>query len=47
MLLPAITLDMIPTLAETPAAFGAICAPLQFSGSSVFDIIVAAIVISG
>ncbi len=46
MILPAIAIDALPALAAMPAAHGAILAPAQVSGTTIFDIVVAVIVIS-
>jgi hypothetical protein len=43
MNLETLPIDMLPQLDSVPAAFGALEAPMQISGGTVFDIIVAAI----
>jgi hypothetical protein len=41
-----LTLSMIPSLAEVPAACGAMVPMLQLGGRTVFDFVVAVVVIS-
>lgn len=43
MSLETLPIDMVPQLDVVPAAYGALEAPMQISGGTVFDIIVAAI----
>ena len=43
--LPAVTLDLIPSLANIPAACGAILPAFQVGGHTIFDVIVAVIVV--
>ena len=47
MTLPEISLASIPHLDLIPAAHGALLSPVQISGTSVFDIVIAVIIISG
>jgi hypothetical protein len=44
MNLESLSIDMLPQLDMMPAAYGAINAPLQISGGTVFDIVIAVIV---
>lgn len=44
MSIDALAIDWVPQLEGVPAAYGAITAPMQISGGSVFDIVVAIIV---
>lgn len=44
--LPTISITLIPDLDMVPAAYGAISSPLQISGGTVFDIVIAAILIA-
>ena len=38
-----LSMAMIPDIDVVPAAYGALCSPLQISGGTVFDIVIAAI----
>lgn len=46
MLTPIIALDSLPLLSQMPAAHGALLSPVQLSGQTIFDVVVAIIVIS-
>lgn len=46
MMIPSIALDALPVLAQMPAAHGALLSPVQLSGQTIFDVVVAVIVIS-
>lgn len=46
MPLPTLALDALPTLASMPAAHGALLSPVQLSGQTIFDIVIAVIIIS-
>lgn len=39
----SIPLSEIPSLAQTPAAFGALASDIQLSGSSLFEIVIATV----
>ncbi|QJQ33380.1 hypothetical protein GV829_13815 [Sphingomonas lacunae] len=42
--LVSLSIELVPQLDVVPAAYGAINAPLQISGGTVFDIVIAVIV---
>lgn len=42
----SIALEALPMLASVPAAHGALLSPVQLSGQTIFDVVVAVIVIS-
>lgn len=46
MTLPTIAIDALPTLATIPAAHGSLLSPVQLSGQTLFDIVIAVIIIS-